>query len=407
MNLKHVWIVFKKEVKDIARDKKTLLTNLLIPVILMPVIFYIMGGSISKMEKDITESVSVALTADSYTDEIKELVQNEIFAGYDNIKLQGAVDDPVQAIRNDEVRFVLDIDKNYAENLSKEIPYTITVIYDQSDMKSSSSYGIIAEAIGKYSQNVIMKRLESKNIDLNILEPVRIVQSNAAAEENSGGSFMIMMLLPMLISILIAVGGIPAATDLVAGEKERGTFEPLLTTQSGRMSILFGKYLTVTLFSIVSVIAQFIGVVLGFMTSPGFFTMGDETGGKISFAIPPAALLLTILITITLGMVFAGLQLAVSTYAKSFKEAQTYLSFFIFVAMIPAYATMMMQPEDLQLYMFLVPLLNAIASLKMVLGNVIDYAKLGIALCTSAFYVIISLFFAASLFKKEKVLFRS
>ncbi len=218
---------------------------------------------------------------------------------------------------------------------------------------------------------------------------------------------MIMMMLPMLISILMAVGGIPAATDLVAGEKERATFEPLLTTQSGRMSILLGKYFTVTLFSIMSVIAQFIGVVIGFIVSPGFFNMGSEASMGMSFYIPPAALFLSILITITLGMVFAALQLAVSTYARSFKEAQTYLSFFIFIAMVPAYATMMMQPADLKLYMFFVPLLNVIASLKMILGNVINYTSLGIALGTSIIYVIISLIFATSLFNKEKVLFRS
>lgn len=405
MNFKHVWIVFKKEVKDIARDKKTLITSLLVPIILMPLLFFVMSGSIDKMTKDINENITVALSADSNTQEIRELVQNDIFANYPNIKLGEAVADPVQAVRNDDVRFVIDVEQNFAESLAKGLPYSITIIYDQSDTKSSGSYGILADAINQYNQRVVRERLEGMNIDVQILEPVKIVQNNAA-DEKTGGNMMMMMILPMLISILIAVGGIPAATDLVAGEKERGTFEPLLTTQSGRMSILLGKYFTVTLFSILSVIAQFIGVVVGSIISPGFLTMG-EAGTEISFYIPPAALFLSILITITLGMVFAGLQLAVSTYAKSFKEAQTYLSFFIFIAMVPAYATMMMQPDDIQMFMFIVPLLNTIASLKMVLGNVINYTYLGIALGTSVIYVIISLLFAASLFKKEKVLFRS
>jgi len=405
MNFRHVWIVFKKEVKDIARDKKTLLTNLLVPIILMPLLFYVMGGSFEKMEKDISENVTVALSADSDTEEIRNLVENEIFASNPNIKFRGVVDDPIQAVRNNEVRFVIDVDKNFAESLEKEKPYTITIIYDQTDSKSSSSYGILAEAISRYNEKIVLERLKSRNIDVQMLEPVRILQSNAA-DEKAGGNMMIMMMIPMLISVLIAVGGIPAATDLVAGEKERGTFEPLLTTQSGRMSILLGKYLTVTLFSVVSVIAQFIGLVIGAVMSPQFFAMGGD-GESMSFSIPPVALILSILITITLGMVFAALQLAVSTYAKSFKEAQTYLSFFVIIAMVPAYATMMMQPDDIRMYMFVVPLLNAIASLKMVLGNVINYANLGIALASSLVYVAISLCFAASLFNKEKVLFRS
>jgi sodium transport system permease protein len=77
------------------------------------------------------------------------------------------------------------------------------------------------------------------------------------------------------------------------------------------------------------------------------------------------------------------------------------------IAMLPAYATMMMQPDDVKLFMFFIPLLNAIASLKMVLGNTINYSYLGIALVSSLVYVFISLILAASMFKKEKVLFRS
>ena len=96
----------------------------------------------------------------------------------------------------------------------------------------------------------------------------------------------------------------------------------------------------------------------------------------MSFFIPPGALLISILIIIALGMVFAAIQLAISTFARSFKEAQTYLSFLTFIAMVPGYATMMMQPEDLRPLMFFVPLLNAIASLKMSLGGVINYAYL-------------------------------
>ena len=140
--------------------------------------------------------------------------------------------------------------------------------------------------------------------------------------------------------------------------------------------------------------------------NPSFFTMG-EAGGNLRFFIPPTALAFLILITITLGMVFSAIQLAISTYARSFKEAQTYLSFLVFIAIVPGYATMMLQPGDLKLYMFSVPLLNAIASLKMILGGVINYTYLGIALGTSAVYVILSLIFAASLFNREKYLFRS
>ena len=67
MSFKHVWIVFKKEVKDMIRDKRTLITNLVIPIVLMPLLFYFMGGGMEKMEQDI-ENITIALTAESSTE---------------------------------------------------------------------------------------------------------------------------------------------------------------------------------------------------------------------------------------------------------------------------------------------------------------------------------------------------
>jgi sodium transport system permease protein len=404
MNFRHVWIVFKKEVKDLARDRRTLFTNLLIPIVLMPLLFTFLGGGMEKMEEDI-ENISIALTAESDTAEIRELLEKQVFADFPNIQFKESVENPSEAILQKEVRFVLEVENDFADLLARGEPYTLTIHYDQSDTKAAGSMGILNQAIQSYSRQLVQQRLTDLNIDPQILEPVKVVQVNAA-EENKGGNLMLMMMLPLIISILIAVGGIPAATDLVAGEKERATFEPLLTTQAGRLSILIGKYLTVALFSFVSIIAQLTGMTIGGIISPSFFTMADG-GGSMSFFIPPGALLISILIIIALGMVFAAIQLAISTFARSFKEAQTYLSFLTFIAMVPGYATMMMQPEDLRPLMFFVPLLNAIASLKMSLGGVINYAYLGIGLATSVVYVILSLMLAAWMFNKEKYLFRN
>ncbi len=405
MSIKHIWIVFKKEVRDIIRDKRTLITNLLIPIILMPILVYFMGGGMEKMEKDI-ENVTIALTEKSDTAEIRSLLEQNIFGDYPNVSFNGVVADPTAAIQDDVVRFVLDVEEDFAAKLGEGTPYKIFVHYDETDTKSLSSYGILTQAIQEYSQKQVEQRLIDMNIDLQILQPVSIVPINEA-DENAGGNFMLMMIVPMLASILIAVGGIPAATDLVAGEKERATFEPLLTTQAGRMSILLGKYMTVTMFSFVSVIAQLIGLLIGGLMSPSFFTMTSPGGQIGNFNIPIGALLLTILILVTLGMVFAAVELGISTYARSFKEAQTYLSFLTIIAMVPGYATMMLQPDDLQLYMFFIPLLNAIAALKMSLGGLINYTYLGIALGTSMLYVILSLAAAAWMFNQEKYLFRS
>lgn len=404
MKAKYIWIVFKKEVKDIIRDKRTIITSIVVPMVLIPLMNILVGGGVEKMQKDIEENVTIALSESSRTDEIKDLVKNEILKDKPNIKLLD-IDDPVGAVRNDKVRLVLDFDSDYQQKLNEGKPFAIRLMYDSSKTKSEATVGIVSQAISEFNMRIVAQRLTERNIDLQILEPAKVEQENVADEKQAGNPIL-MMTLPMIIVILIVAGGIPAATDLVAGEKERNTFEPLLTTKPDRASILMGKYLTVTLFSFVSMAAIGVGYIIGYIINPNSVTMGSSeqfTGINI----PPLALILSVVITIVLGMTFAGIQIALSTYAKSFKEAQTYLSFLIFAAMIPAYATMFIQPTDIKLYTFMIPILNTISALKMVLGGVIDYTALTAALISSIIYLAASLVLTVSMFNKEKVLFRS
>ncbi len=404
MKLKHVWIVHKKEVRDILRDRKTIITSILIPMILIPLFNLLLGGGVEKFTKDMSENVTVALSEASDTPDIRRLLTDDILKDYPGIKLVD-VENPVDAVRKDEARCVLDFEKDYAEKLKAGKPFVIKLQYDQTKAKSAGGLGILTEAIDSFNRRTVDGRLRELGLDPEVLEPAKVVREDVS-DKNQSGNTILMMTLPLMVGILVALGGIPAATDLVAGEKERNTFEPLLTTKPDRASLLAGKYLTVALFSFVSVVAIAAGMVLGYSINPNSLTMG--TGEQLTgFSIPPLAALLSLIITAALGMTFSGIQIVLSTFARSFKEAQTYMSFLIFAAMIPGYATMFMQPDDINTYMFALPVLNTISALKMVLGGVINYVNLFLALGTSCVYVALTLWLAASMFKKEKVLFRS
>lgn len=403
MNLKHIWIVFKKEVRDLGRDKRTIITSILLPMLLIPLINIVMGGGIQKFEKDINENVSIALSQSSDTQDVRKLLQDRILSINPNLRLVES-DDPTADLVNDKIRCIIDIESEYKEKMEQGIPFKITLQYDESKTKSQTSVDIVSRAINEFETALVAERMAALGLNEEILHPVVIERSNMAPNQK-GSNMMMQMMLPLMIGMLVSVGGIPAATDLVAGEKERNTFEPLLTTLPDRGSLLVGKYLTVTLFSFVSVIAILLGLVLGYMVNPNSLTMGVDAQ-ITGFEIQPLAFALAILITIALGMTFSGIQIAISTFSKSYKEAQTYLSFLMIVAMVPGYATMLLQPSDLSPAMFAVPVLNTIAAFKMILGGVIDYGNLMIALVTSIIFVILTLWLAASLFKKEKMLFR-
>jgi sodium transport system permease protein len=404
MKLKHVMIVLRKEVKDLLRDRRTIISSILLPMILIPVINIVMGGGIQKFEKDMNENVMVALSRSSNSPEVRELVQERILSKNPNIVLVDA-EDPVKALENNEIRCIIEIENSYAEKLEDGQPIQITLQYDESKTKSQAVADIVSRAIDRFSEEVVEERIAALGLDPDFLLPVQVERKNLAPND-MGNNMMLQMMLPFMISILVAVGGIPAATDLVAGEKERNTFEPLLTTMPDRGSLLLGKYLAVTLFSMVSLVAILVGLSIGYIINPNSLTIGIDTQLQ-GISLDPLAVVLALLITVALGMTFSGIQIALSTIAKSYKEAQTYLSFLMLAAMVPGYATMFMQASDLSPVMFVMPVMNTVAAFKMILGGSINYFNLVLALVTSIIFVILTLMFAASLFKKEKVMFRN
>jgi len=403
MKWKHIMTVFKKELKDIVRDRKTLFSSIVVPIFLMPVIFLLVGGSTAKMSEEMTTNITVALTAESYSQAAQDFLKESLETQGEDITIVDPVDDPWEAINSKKAKLVVSLDRDFEEKLEKNEPFTLKIYYDNSLSRSGGAVGSLRSAITKLNGKIAEQRLEAMGIDPAILTPVLVETENVS--RTGEGNMMLMMLLPMLIAMLVAVGGIPAATDLVAGEKERMTFEPLLTTRPSRMSILIGKYLTINVFSFASVISTLTGMLLAFLINPASITMGlGQIGG---FRLDYVSAVLCVIVTLLLGMTFSGLQLAISTYARSFKEGQTYLSLLMFVVIIPAYATMMVMPNDIQLFMYLIPVLNTISAFKLVLGGLTNYTGLLLAVLTSLVYVALSLLIAASMFRNEKYLFRS
>ncbi len=403
MKRRFEWIVFKKEVIDILRDKKTIFSSIVLPIILMPVLMLLIGGGTQKMTKEMTENITVALTQDCATPEAQSFLINNIAMQDKDIIVMDPVADPREAIRNGDIKLVVVLDGEFKSRIEQGKPFSIRILYDDSRTRSGGAVKVLEGAIEQYNRETIKARLESLGLDTEILTAAAAEKENIS--EASSGNFMLAMIFPMLIAMLIAVGGIPAAVDLMAGEKERMTLEPLMATRASRLSLLLGKYFTINLFALFSLISTLSGFVVSFLISPESITMGAGNIGGIH--LPPAAVLLSLLITILLGMTFSGIQLAISTYARSFKEAQSYLSLLIFVVMIPAYATMMMPANDIQLYMYLVPVLNTISAFKMILEGMINYTGLILALASSVVYVLMTLYMAVAFFKKESVLFRA
>ena len=234
-------------------------------------------------------------------------------------------------------------------------------------------------------------------------QPIDIVEDTVDKKENGVGKMMIVMLVPLLLIIYSITGTMAAATDLGVGEKERGTLEPLLTTKASRMSILWGKLFAIAIMGIIISLASLSSLFIAMQQKNGIFS----SAGKADLNLNSANIILIMLIPILLTMVFGAIQLSISIYAKSFKEAQTYLSPVMIIGMILAYLTMLKDAKSIEGYYFNIPITNASCLIKELLVGIYNYNHIAITFIWMIVYVVAALLFARYMFSREDVVFRA
>lgn len=390
-----IFIVMKKELTDLFRDKKTFLMAILIPLVMFPLLFGIMGKAINKTENDLKKDTKIAIT------EKQENNLSKFIKGQQGIKVieSSSIE---KDIKEGKIYLAIKIPDDFDENIVKENNPEIEIIYDNSSQNSLSTYSAIKGYIEQYSKVIVGERLEKRKINISILNPVKITEKTTEKEDSGTGKFMLSLMLPLLIVLYSVTGPLPAATDLGAGEKERGTLEPLLTTKAGRMSLLWGKFLAITIMGLITNIATIIGLIFASKQSGSILTLG---GGSYSLSI--GIIILIGVFALLTTMVFGAIELSISIYARSFKEASTYLSPLTIIAMVPTYATYMLDAKNISMVYFNIPLSNVICIMKEFIAGIYNPVHIGLTLGWTITYIFVSILFARFMFSREEVIFRT
>lgn len=386
--------VFKKEIKDLFRDKKTLLTSILLPLIMFPVIFGLMGRGMDRSTKKVEDNVKVAIVDNGYSELGKFLkIQPHItIVNSTDIK---------KDIENGKIYIAVEIPEDFELNIDKEKSAGLKLIYDDTSQSSQTALQIINSYIDGYSKEITAKRLTKRGIDVSILNPVTSKAEAVSKEKGGMGKFMLSLLLPMMLLIYAMSGPMAAAIDLGAGEKERGTLEPLLTTNVGRMDLLFGKLFAITVMGLIGTISSIIGVFLGFRMGGNLF------GGDGGLMLPVTSLIMIGIFVLLIVMVFGALELSISIYARSFKEAQTYLSPLTIIGIAAAYGTYMVDVKTISSAYFNIPIANAALIIKEFISGIFNPLHIGMTLIWNLIYIAAAVYFAKYMFSKEEVIFRT
>ncbi|EJL40194.1 ABC-type Na+ efflux pump, permease component [Brevibacillus sp. CF112] len=382
-----IWTVFKKELLDLFRDRKAWLGTFLVPLVIIPFVFFLLGNSYSNVEKEAREYVPLAVHGSSKL--IKSLQENQ------GVKILQPPD-PEQALQAGQLRAIITIPESFDEQIQAGKTATLHVAFDSTNSKSVYARDLIERTVEAYSKEIVAKRLKQAGLSEQTIQPIAPDFQNVASEERQSGG-MLAGIIPLMLVVSLASGGIASANDLVAGEKERGTLESLLTAPIAANHILTAKLLAVMVMSIMSAGASLISVSLVMSMGP-FGGAGDHF--SLAF-FSPVTLLVLIVVILLMAATFAGLELMLSTIAKSFKEGQTYMSGVIFLAMVPSYMLMPQSPVDIAEHYYALPVFNGVALCKEVFYGKVDPLHALIGIGSSLVYVAITIFFASRLFRRE------
>jgi sodium transport system permease protein len=252
-----------------------------------------------------------------------------------------------------------------------------------------------------YRDAMARAALEARGVPVSLLSPFQIDAQNVAPPSKVGAELIGGFVLYMII-IWCFTGGMYPAMDLTAGEKERGTMETILTSPISRADLAFGKFLTVFTASIVST-ALSIGSLAFVWSKRAEFGMG-ASGLQIS--INAGSLLSLTMVLLPLAALFASVLIAVALYAKSYREAQSYISPMVFVVIMPAIIGMMPGIE-LTWKTALVPILNISVLSKVLMGGSYPWPYITAIFGMTCVYAAIALSAAVRMFNREGVLFRT
>lgn len=316
-------IVFNKEVTDNFRDKRTLLTALVGPLF-GPILFVaIMSMSLTRAISDSDKPLELpVLNAETAPSLIAFLEQENVTPK----KARPTREETIAAVRNGELELAVIFPEGFSDKISRGEIARIEVIADQSNSQSGSRAGRAQGLINAWGRQIGSLRLSVRGVDPSITRPLQVEVIDTSTP--SGRSALILGMLTYFMLFSMLMGGMYLAIDSTAGERERGSLEPLLSLPVSRSELIVGKIAAACVYMLVSLAVS----LAAFVVAIKFLPL-EKLGMTANFG--PMVGLKSFLVIAPFSLLGAALMTAVASFTKSYKEAQTYMTFVMLLPTIP------------------------------------------------------------------------
>jgi sodium transport system permease protein len=404
MNLSAVGVVYRKEFTEWVRDRRTLISTVIVPLLLFPIImvgFTAMATVlVGKAEKE-TPKIMILGGEDSpqVLADLRKIDTLEIAPYQDNWKEQ---------ISEKQIRAAVEIPPGFQSALEKSDAKTVKIYFYQGELKSSLGAERIEKSLKEYRDSVVKDRLAAKNVAASVLTPFSIEQQNVAPPEKVSGA-TVGGFIGYLVVLLCMTGAMYPAIDLTAGEKERGTMETILSSPISRLDLVLGKFFLVLSAALATAALSVFSMGVSFSVLSRLNASSDNGRGEsaaLLLQLGPKAVASIFLMALPLAVLFSAVLMTIALFAKSHKEAQSYLTPMTFLVVIPAVASLL-PGVDLTPKLALVPILNTSLVCKEIMTGTYHWNSIALIFVSTCVYAAVALFLAVKTFQRESVLFRS
>lgn len=384
--------ILRRELRDVLRDRRTLFTMLVLPVLLYPALMLGFSSlTMSQVEKLKERTYPVMITVGGEPLAKDHLPPADSLAAHLLGVQQFAfttVPDPREAVERGDIFLSCEIPADIEDRLQARKEVRLEPMHRSADEQSRTVWKAFTGAVAAYRRGKLPLIIDE-------------AKGDASTAEQKGGHLFGGML-TMMVIMMAMTGAFYPALDVAAGEKERGTLETLLLSPASRLELVAGKYLTVLSVAVVAALMN-----LGSMafTFSGFSSMMSKAEGGLSFSISPLAFLVILVGLVIMAGLFSAICLALSTFARTYKEGQAYLTPALLLVM-PLAMVGLLPNMEFDHSLAVIPVANMALLMKALLVGNFPGPEIAITLVTCSACAFAALLWTASLFSREEVLFR-
>jgi sodium transport system permease protein len=341
--MKTTLTVFLKEVKENLRDKRTVLSALLYGPLIGPVIFVmIMNTVLTRELNKADQPIKVPVIGAQYAPNLIAALKQQGFVP------EPSIANPEAAVRDEDADVVLRIPEDFGKSWRKGETAQVELIYDSSQRETGGSVERVKNMLEAFTHRQGAMRLVARGLSPTMMAPVSIDERDQSTPQSRAGQMF--AILPYFFVLTVFMGGMYLSIDLTAGERERQSLEPLFANPVARWKVLLGKLGAICVFSLTSLLIS----VMGFGVC-GRFIPAEKLGMMLNLG--PSFALQVLLMMFPLILLLASLQTLVAAFAKSYREAQTYLGMLMLVPALPSILLSVL-PVKVAEWMYAVPLLG-------------------------------------------------